>query len=283
MIGEKKDNLWHEAVQFNEKVPVRIFKSIDYDYASVAPHFHEDLEIIYLSLGSLQVMEGTEYFTLQPNQIHIFNSNIVHGTLFEGKKLEGIVLQISYSFLRKICPDIDYYTFSEKKLSENHFHYTSLIEGMNQLLIKLETQDEFTYLSAFSLLFQIIENLMRNSIQKITSKEVKINQKYFERNYTISNFIKEKFKEQISLIDLANELNLNSSYLSRFIKKNFGMTFYEYLSNVRLTFAYGQLTHSDTPIMQIVEESGFRSYVQFSKDFKKKYGVTPREIRKKLR
>ena len=66
-----------------------------------------------------------------------------------------------------------------------------------------------------------------------------------------------------------------------FFKKNYGMSFADYLTNVRLHHAVDQLLYTDIPITRIVYDNGFSSVALFNKAFKKEYGETPSAVRKR--
>lgn len=61
----------------------------------------------------------------------------------------------------------------------------------------------------------------------------------------IQNYIQANYQSQISLNDLAQRLYLSNAYLSKYIKKNLGMTFIEYLNNVRLFHAVDEILYTE--------------------------------------
>ncbi|WP_167630347.1 AraC family transcriptional regulator [Listeria valentina] len=277
---EKESKLWHEIISLHQNIPIRIFRSLDEKQSFIIPHFHEEIEIIYISNGVLEITDNTSQLKIKSGQFYILNSNIIHSTFFKGKRLEGIVLQISYPFLREVIPKIDYYQFHESLGSTDR---KSIFTGhIKSLLATVESQEPYMYLRAYSLLFQIIEMLLTDYSCELTPKEKNINKKYFDRIQIITNYLKQNFHKNISLQELSDLVHLNPTYLSRFLKKNLGLSFYEYLTTIRLEYAQYQLHHTSLPIMQIIEESGFSSYSQFNKEFKSVYHKTPREFRKKL-
>ena len=60
----------------------------------------------------------------------------------------------------------------------------------------------------------------------------------------IQNYIQANYQSQISLNDLADRLYLSNAYLSKYVKKHLGMTFMEYLNNVRLFHAVDELLYT---------------------------------------
>lgn len=67
--------------------------------------------------------------------------------------------------------------------------------------------------------------------------------------------------------------------LVSFFKKNMGMSFLEYINEVRLTHIYQDLIHTDTPISILTEENGFSNQKLFNRLFKELYGCTPSSVR----
>lgn len=77
--------------------------------------------------------------------------------------------------------------------------------------------------------------------------------------------------------------NYSQSQLSRLMKKHFGLSLHEYISDLRLSEALRLLTMTDMPMEEIGENVGYASFSHFNKIFKEKYGITPSLARKKNR
>ncbi len=107
-----------ENIPFGKHVPMRIFRGYDRKKTMIIPHMHEAIEIIYISHGSLQIMDSSNFSILQVGEFHIFNSNDVHSTKFDGVLLKGIILQISFDLIKSLVPDAAYYKFYYSKGSE---------------------------------------------------------------------------------------------------------------------------------------------------------------------
>lgn len=95
------------------------------------------------------------------------------------------------------------------------------------------------------------------------------------------DYLEKNYREEISLETVAGELHFNPSYLSTLFKQSFGTSFSEYLSAVRMQKALDLLIHSDCRVKQIAGMVGYRDSNYFIRSFKKKYGVTPDEFRKR--
>ncbi|NBB78776.1 MAG: helix-turn-helix domain-containing protein [Verrucomicrobia bacterium] len=92
--------------------------------------------------------------------------------------------------------------------------------------------------------------------------------------------IKEAHHEPLSLGDVAGNIGLSRERLSRLFHETIGITFSEYLSEVRLTEARKQLSGSADKITEIAFACGFQSLSQFNRRFRASEGISPSEYRR---
>lgn len=95
-------------------------------------------------------------------------------------------------------------------------------------------------------------------------------QQRFEREY----------RGDFSLAHLADEYHMSVSYLSHLFKKVAGVSVMEYLAACRMQAAKKYLATTDMPIGEIVSVCGFSDDSNFSRSFKTRTGLTPKEFRK---
>ena len=86
----------------------------------------------------------------------------------------------------------------------------------------------------------------------------------------------------LTLNTLANELNVNSSYLSTLFKKETGSTLTEYVNRKRIEHAILLLNSTNMQIQMIAQHCGIADVNYFTKLFKKQIGKTPKEYRESL-
>lgn len=92
---------------------------------------------------------------------------------------------------------------------------------------------------------------------------------------------KEFGNPEISLEKVAMEIGLTPTYLSSLFKKETGETFVEYLTRLRMEEAMRMLDETDEKIYIIAETTGYPDAGYFSYVFKKRYGVSPIQYRRK--
>lgn len=83
----------------------------------------------------------------------------------------------------------------------------------------------------------------------------------------------------LALTRLAEELNVNSSYLSTLFKKETGSTVTDYITDRRISHAKHLLKTTRLQIQTIGQSCGFEDMHYFSKVFKRHTGVTPKQYR----
>ena len=98
-----------------------------------------------------------------------------------------------------------------------------------------------------------------------------------------AQLITDRHRENLSLGDVADEVELSRERLSRLFHESLGITFSEYLVQVRLTTAREFLSDTDNTITEVAYDSGFQSLSQFNRSFAKLEGKTPSAFRKSTR
>ena len=81
--------------------------------------------------------------------------------------------------------------------------------------------------------------------------------------------------------EIADELHVNRSYLSRFYKNKTGINLFDTILNLRIEAAKEYLLNTDMKTYEISEAIGVDDAGYFSKMFKKITGVSPKEFRKR--
>lgn len=94
--------------------------------------------------------------------------------------------------------------------------------------------------------------------------------KYIESNYYVN---------ELSLETAAEKLNVSSSYLSKLLKQETGLSFIEYLTNIRIKKALALMEDPSVKLYEVAELVGYSNQHYFSKAFKKVIGFPPGEYK----
>ena len=90
----------------------------------------------------------------------------------------------------------------------------------------------------------------------------------------VENYIRASYMLPIRVEGIADQMNLNRRYLSRLFKEKTGQSIQEYLISVRLEEGRRQL-QSGCSVKEAAHLCGYEDVANFSKMFKRRYGVTP--------
>lgn len=83
-----------------------------------------------------------------------------------------------------------------------------------------------------------------------------------------------------SLKELAHMCGTNEFKFKNGFKELFGMSAFQYQKRERLRKAHILIEHSNRPILAIAKTVGFKKGNHFAREFKKRYGYTPSQLRK---
>lgn len=96
----------------------------------------------------------------------------------------------------------------------------------------------------------------------------------------ILEYINQNYSKNVSLAEIGKKFNYSPSYISMKFKKEFHVTFSEYLQKVRIEHSMYLLAHTDLSINAIAEKSGYSDLKFFYSIFKKITNTTPAKFRK---
>lgn len=108
-----------------------------------------------------------------------------------------------------------------------------------------------------------------------TEKSASKNQTYLE----LVEYVNLHYMEEVTPAALAEKFHINISYLSQLFKKESGVTYTEYLTDLRIRQACRLLCSTDAKIADVAEMVGFHDYFYFARVFKKVMNMSPGEYR----
>lgn len=97
------------------------------------------------------------------------------------------------------------------------------------------------------------------------------------------DFMNRNFHNPISMAEIALHASVSQPTLVRLFHRHFSRGPLEHLIELRLEFAKSMLAAADLPLKEISGRCGYASPYYFSTAFRRKYGVSPREYRNRLR
>lgn len=251
------------------------------------PHIHSEIELLYISSGSLRAYNSETGVDAETGEIIFINSRIVHETLslsdgtkycliqFDISEMAQNHLKNSSKYLRRFLSSSEcaMYVFKngDKKTDELKGYLGEIIKE------SIEKRKSYEmYIGADT--YKIIAFLHRNGI--LLNEANYFESGTIERVLPVLNYIDAHYKEEIKLDDLSRVVNLNPYYFCRLFKKATNSTFTEYLNFVRICKAEKLIITGANTISEISMDVGFSSVSYFNRIFKRYKGCTPSVYKK---
>ena len=146
-------------------------------------------------------------------------------------------------------------------------------------VLQMQVQDwqfQVEYVNTYRELKTFMNSVLQGVIEYIKDEKSKKSKKRIE---LAKVFIEDNYRKQITLNDVAEYVELNSSYFSNLFKEEEGINFSEYLLNVRMEKAKKLLKDPKVKVYEIGNLVGYEDAVSFGRAFKKKIGMSPKEYR----
>ncbi|GAE33749.1 AraC family transcriptional regulator [Halalkalibacter akibai] len=151
--------------------------------------------------------------------------------------------------------------------------FASIIEEM---LIKIEADTEFSRLDLSSYLYNLLINLRKYG--KVNNQPSLSH--FFDKVRPIVEWLETVYAEDIGLEDMAKQSNVSSQYLNRLFQDAFNVSPYSFLIQLRIRKAKEMiLQNPEIPLKNVAFFVGFNDASNFVATFKKKEGITPKKFR----
>ncbi|WP_348921836.1 AraC family transcriptional regulator [Enterococcus rotai] len=276
-----------EMPELNPEFPFRII--LNDGNILTTPHWHREIELIYVTKGSIHLGINDQPYSLSEGEIVLINGGDIHYvlaspgserivfqfdlTFFTGLNTEGLNLTRFFEAVEPLSPkwhrekeavvrEILLEMYHEEQRKEAGFHY----------------QQKADLLKLFVYLFRNIpeKKEIHKSHEKVQSKDIleKLDQvfRYVEQNYTT----------KITLEEVANSIGYSQFYFTKFFKRNTGKTFITFLNDYRIDKAKWLLINSTDTVSEIISQIGIESDKTFYRLFKQSMEMSPLKYREKM-
>ncbi len=137
--------------------------------------------------------------------------------------------------------------------------------------------------------YEMVRNNLMRSIMLILARNLRFSDQFVQAsNYNgsvevILTYIKKNIysPSKLTIAHLADQFNYAPSYVSGFFKKHIGESIKQYIIKYKMKLIEARLIYSQMTLSEIAYEFSFTDESHFCKQFRKYYGTTPTEFRKR--
>lgn len=158
--------------------------------------------------------------------------------------------------------------------SHADFHYAQRAIGLQSLsyLLKPIPDDKLN---------EVLSKAVRVSLEKSRPRRKEVYEGTQDAIHQVVDYIQANLEQNVGREEIAAHVSLNSDYLSRYFKKEMGISLIQYINDVKMEKAKDLLANTNVSIGNIAQMVGFSHFSHFSSKFKKHTLMSPVDYRKK--
>lgn len=248
---------------------------------------HDYLEIAYIFSGEGKYRIEDGIYSVQEGDLVILNPGVRHQSLAcPEAEVPSTEFFVGFSDIRITgCPDNflplpggQYVLHTAGELRQRLLKICSSMEAENAV----RRQGRYFMMKAYlmQMLLLIIREQCEPMERPMGCAFESANKKYVVEQ--IMNYIEDHYSEKISLDQIAENMYLSPFYISRIFKSETGNAPIRYLINIRLEKARELLEGGyEGSIQEVAALVGYDDAYHFSKLFKKRYGISPSQARRR--
>lgn len=293
-IQSKKQLKYRDASderQYMLSEDYEVYEKIGEPVGAVAFHYHNFYELIYIMDGEFSSLIEDRAVRMRKGDFLLIDKNVMHKYHPTEKKLDSsrrIILWISEQMLKELAQGETFLTdcFAGEGPQLYHFpiYYEEILRGfllklaMSEILEGADAQNvglrkvmDRGYLSLF---FGYLNVLCRKNEYLSSTQEI-VDHPLVEQ---VTCYVDEHIGEDISVEDVAQAVHMSKYYFLRKFKEITGMTVHNFIVNKRIISACRMLGEGRS-ITECWQQNGFSDYSSFLRNFRKIYGISPKEYR----
>ena len=237
-----------------------------------------DLIVLYVLEGEMSVRCYGEKIRMKKDDILLINSGMEYEITGIRDAIYGTA-SFSIGIISQIMDKKSLMLYADSARDVHH-SYQDLRDILQEMTAEYILNAHKTRAAMDSMMLRLLDCLIEN--YQISQGQIEADANDTDaRMRQMMQYIINHINDEISLSDLANEMFVSTSTLSRIFKKSTGMYFADYVMSLRVRTSLGLLRTSEQNLTQIAMNCGFSTSAAFNRSFKKVTGMMPSEYRKK--
>ncbi|WP_294204927.1 AraC family transcriptional regulator [uncultured Chryseobacterium sp.] len=250
-------------------------------------HYHPEVELIYVCKGSGKRQIGSNISYFSDGDLVLIGSNLPHcGLTNENTNNEyEMVIQFKPDFLGEAIwetPEMQRIVSLLEKSKAGIVFGDDIKKEVGKKILDMHESSSLDRLIRF---LGILDELALTQDCRILNAGKYYLQTQVEDNDRINvifNYVKDHFREQMTLEEIADLANMKVPSFCRYFKKITNKTFTQFVNEYRITHSLKLLAEQPLSITEVCFESGFNNFSYFNKTFKEYVKKSPSQYRKEF-
>ncbi|MBQ3801059.1 MAG: helix-turn-helix transcriptional regulator [Treponema sp.] len=268
---------------------------VDETFASREDNFGKDEIQLIFNLSQpieWQIDGGRELVNMQPGEVCVFRNNNCRTSMNYDKSVSFLFksIQMPTGYFEQLLSRYFPETQIErcKVLFLSHVTKTLITQDMYRVLSEIDSSEKFREFSGvfiegkmielialvlYGISYHTSESKPRKNVASLTASLTDR-----QRLEALRQRIQLNPSEDYHASELAAGLSMSESKLTRLFRSLYGISFHRYVQEQRLERAATLIAQGGVNISEAAQKSGYTNMSWFSKEFKEKFGISPKKF-----
>ena len=269
-----------------------VYEKVGEPVGAVSFHYHDFYELIYIIEGEFSSLIEDRAVRMRKGDFLLIDKNVMHKYHPTEKKMDSsrrIILWISDQMLRELAAANEALgDYDNTKLYHFPIYYEEILRGfllklaMSEILEGDDVQNcgirKVMDRGNLSLFFGYLNVLCKREEYLSSTQEI-VDHPLVEQ---VTGYIETHLSQEITVEEVAEAVHMSKYHFLRKFKEITGMTVHNFIVNKRIISACQAMAEGKN-ITESWQQTGFADYSSFLRNFRKIYGISPKEYRENNR
>ena len=270
-------NVWYSQPR------ILFFRVRDYENIwSEHRHFDKPIELLYVLEGkfTLEFPDGGRFPAVAGDFLMVRAGELHRDVFDKARGLRILIIQFQWDAAEEFFKQVDNRTLRD-------LDFATRAEAMRRINFMYDKWDSGEF-DIFSMNVQLhgILTLFYLAAERSAPRSPETPALQLARPdmmRQVKFYLTQNFASPVTLEQLAARFEISSANLSRLFRHEFGVGFSRYLTTLRLESAVAMLNSTNLPVSEVALRCGFSTSGYFIRVFRKHFGVTPKDYRRRER
>ena len=257
------------------------------EYPYVTAHLHEEAEFTRIEKGSCTYQIHLETYEVEEGDLIFIPPAVLHAISNEKEeRMQSETYVFHMDFLGAKAADICAIRYLNPLMNQKlippfvikkgHPLYEKAADLFEDINVEYDKKTPGYEIVIKSYLLQLVAALIPYCTRNTEADAILT--EHAKKLKEVLSYIDAHYMEELTISGLAGICFFSEYYFMRFFKKYMGMSCVQYIKNVRLERAADQFENGEKNTLEVALSCGFSNLSYFHREFKKKYGMTPKRF-----